>query len=157
MRKAKDERRKSKAANEKTIEDARLAKSSLEEAEEALTKFYKESGAMKKEPWEFLQEQEGSRQQQQEEDDESAPTQLTPEATNDFGSSDTQADPMADGGIIKLLKDTAADYILMDTQTTAAEKVDQDAYQKLVSASKIDDAEKSQDLEMKKNQQERLE
>merc|ERR1719333_1305905 len=106
MKEATEIREVGKKENKLAIKDAKDAQSSLTNAIAVLEAFYKESGEVKKEPWEFIQ----------------APVKLPKDPKLWDSEYTAVADPKkADTGIIAILERVAADFSKMEAETKAAE------------------------------------
>jgi len=116
------------------VKDSRDAQASLTNAIAVLTAFYKESGSIAKQPWEFIQE----------------PVKL-PEDPKTWDSPYTGvADPKAQpGGIISVLETVLSDFEKMEAETTSQETVDQKEYEESMKTSAIEKARRTQEVEMK--------
>merc|ERR1719482_2177433 len=109
------------------------AQKSLTNAIAVLESFYKESGEIAKEPWEFIQE----------------PAKLPKNpATWDSGYT-AVADPKKPGGIITVLETVLSDFEKMEADTKAQETVDQKEFEDTMKSNKIEKAGRTQEVEMK--------
>jgi hypothetical protein len=133
-------REEGKKENAEAIKDAEVSQKALQNAISVLESFYQESGAIKKEPWEFLQE----------------PVKL-PKNPATWDSPYTQvADPKAQpSGILSVLGNVMADFAKMEAETQAQESVDQSEYEKAMSDNKIEKARRVQESEMKNDEKAR--
>merc|ERR1711937_449297 len=95
------------------IKDAQDAQKAVANAVAVLTEFYKSSGEIAKEPWEFIQR--GVDLSDKPDTWDSSYT----------GVSDPKAQP---GGIVTVLEKTAEDFAKMEADTRAQEASDQEAY-----------------------------
>merc|ERR1719183_3058768 len=113
----------------------------IKDAQEALTNaiavleaFYKESGKIAKEPWEFIQK----------------PVNLPKNpATWDSsytGTSDPKNQP---NGIISVLEGVLGDFSKMEAETKSQEAQDQKEYEEVVKANEIEKAGRTQEVQMK--------
>merc|ERR1712227_344141 len=93
MKEATEIRQVGKKENAVALKDAKDAQTALTNAIAVLTAFYKESGEIKKEPWEFIQ----------------APVKLPKNPATWDSSYTGVADPKKPGGIITLLETVMAD------------------------------------------------
>merc|ERR1719172_344790 len=102
-----------KKENALALADAESAQKAVANAVSVLRDFYKNSGEVPKEPWEFLQ----------------GPVEL-PENPATWDSSYTGvADPTAQpDGIISVMEEVASDFAKMEAETKAQEEADQKAY-----------------------------
>jgi uncharacterized coiled-coil protein SlyX len=123
-----------KKENAAAIKDAQDAQTSVANAIAVLEAFYKDSGAVKKEPWEFIQK----------------PVKL-PEDPKTWDSSYTGvADPKKQpGGIITMLENINADFSKMEAETKSQEQVDQKEFEEAMKANDIEKAGRTQESEMK--------
>merc|ERR1719398_308777 len=114
MKEATEIREVGKSENAEALKDSQDAQKSLTNAIAVLESFYKESGEIAKEPWEFIQ----------------APVKL-PENPATWDSSYTSvADPKnAKHGIISILENVQSDFEKMEADTKAQEAVDQKEYE----------------------------
>merc|ERR1719502_2345448 len=123
-----------KKENALAIKDAQQAQNSLSDAIAVLTEFYKSSGEVKKEPWEFIQK----------------PVNLPKNpATWDSeytGVSDPDKQP---SGIISVLEGVLADFSKMEADTKSQEAQDQDTYEQTMKDNSIEKAERTQEAKMK--------
>jgi len=123
-----------KKENAAAIKDSEEAQKSLSDAIAVLTDFYKDSGEIKKEPWEFIQ----------------APVKL-PKNPKTWDSGYTGvADPdKQPGGIITILETVNADFAKMEAETRSQEAQDQSEYEESIKANQIEKAERVQEEKMK--------
>jgi len=130
-----------KKENALAVKDAKQAQESLTNAIAVLEAFYKESGEIPKEPWEFIQK---------------APVEL-PENPATWDSSYTAVtDPTKQpSGIISVLEAVMSDYEKMEAETVAQEAEDQKEYEEAMKANKIEKAEREQEVEMKTSEKAR--
>jgi len=105
-----------------------------------LTDFYKSSGEVPKEPWEFLQ----------------APVKL-PKDPKTWDSPYTGvADPdKQPSGIITVLENVMADFAKMEAETKSQEEADQKEYDQSMSDNDIEMARRTQEADMKSNESKR--
>jgi DNA repair exonuclease SbcCD ATPase subunit len=124
-----------KKENSLALKDAKDAQKSLTNAIAVIQAFYKESGEIPKEPWEFIQK----------------PIEL-PENPKTWDSSYTAvADPKAQpGGIITVLENVLSDFEKMEAETKSQEEVDQKDYEEAMKQNEIEKAGRTQEVEMKK-------
>jgi len=125
--------------NALAIKDAEAAQTALTQAIVVLTEFYKSSGAVTKEPWEFLQQGGAD------------PVKLEESPPTWEGKYTSVADPSsADGtGILKLLENVLADFSSMESSVIAQEDTDQHAFEQDMKDSKIEKARRIKESEMK--------
>jgi hypothetical protein len=123
-----------KKENALAIKDAKDAQKSLTNAIAVIEAFYKESGEIPKEPWEFIQ----------------APAELPKKpATWDSGYT-AVADPTKQpGGIITVLENVLSDFEKMEAETKSQDEVDQKEYEESMKANEIEKAGRKQEVEMK--------
>jgi len=123
-----------KKENNLAIKDSEQAQKSLADAIAVLEAFYKESGSIQKEPWEFLQK----------------PVNL-PKNPATWGSEYTEvADPKKQpGGIISVLEAVAQDFSKMEADTRAQEAQDQAEFEQSMKDNAITKAERTQEVKMK--------
>jgi len=136
-------RKTGKEQNAAAIKDATDAQKAIAQATAVIEKFYKDSGMMKKEAWEFVQQ---------------APAPVTlPEDPSTWDASYTGvADPEAPGdGVVALLKAVAADFSKMEADTEAQEQMDQNNYNEEMKSCKIEKARSAKEAEMKGDEQKR--
>jgi len=123
-----------KKENALAIKDAQQAQNSLSDAIAVLTAFYKKSGEIAKEPWEFIQK----------------PVNLPKNpATWDSeytGVSDPDKQP---GGIISILEGVNADFSKMESETKSQEAQDQEEYEAAMKDNSIEKAGREQEVKMK--------
>merc|ERR1719482_92991 len=131
-------RKEEKADNAITIKDAQDAQEAISSAIAVLTDFYKESGKIPKEPWEFVQ----------------MPVELKdkPE-TWDSSYSGLSEQP---DGIIDLMNEVSSDFAKMESETKAEEDENQKAYDEDMTESNVNKAEKEKSIEMKTHERARL-
>jgi len=123
-----------KAENKKAVKDSELAQTSLTNAIAVLTTFYKESGAVAKEPWEFVQEPVG-----------------VPKNPATWGSESYTSvkGSQGGGGIIAILETVMEDFAKMEADTKAQEASDKEEYDNAMSSNDIEKAERTTEVEMK--------
>jgi predicted nucleic acid-binding Zn-ribbon protein len=134
MKEATDIRNIGKKENAMAVKDSRDAQASLTNAIAVLTTFYKESGEVPKEPWEFIQE----------------PVKLPADPKTWDSPYTGVADPKKQpGGIIAVLETVLSDFEKMEAETTSQETVDQKEYEESMKTSEIEKARRTQEVEMK--------
>jgi len=140
MKEATEIREIGKEENKLAIKDAEDAQTALANAIAVLETFYKESGGVKKESWEFLQE----------------PVKL-PENPSTWDSGYTSvADPAAQpDGIVSVLKAVASDFAEMESQTMAQEESDQEAFEEDMKECKIEQARRTSESKEKAAEEKR--
>eukprot|EP00929_Paragymnodinium_shiwhaense_P007315 TRINITY_DN111236_c0_g1_i1.p1 TRINITY_DN111236_c0_g1~~TRINITY_DN111236_c0_g1_i1.p1 ORF type:complete len:725 (+),score=296.09 TRINITY_DN111236_c0_g1_i1:89-2263(+) len=128
-------RNEGKTENKKAIDDAKKAQDALAKATAVLEGFYKDSGMVKKEAWEFVQRQ---------------PVELPAEPSTWDASYTGVSDPANQpDGILTVLKTISADFAQMEADTMAQEEMDQKAYDDEMKTSKIEKARRAKEAEMK--------
>jgi len=134
MKEATEIRGTGKSENKLAIKDAQAAQTAVANAIAVLKSFYKESGAVAKEDWEFIQ----------------APTKLSKNpATWDSGYTSVSDPSKQPGGIISILENTNAYFSKMEAETTSQEQVDQKEFEETMQDNKIEKARRSKESEMK--------
>merc|ERR1719321_2439784 len=120
-----------------TIKDAQDAQKALTDAIQVLKDFYKESGMIAKEPWEFLQT-------------DSRDVEL-PEKPSTWDSSYTgTANPKSGAdGILTILDETMQKFSKMEADAKVTDETDQKDYEQDMAAKKIETDETSMDTQMK--------
>merc|ERR1719491_178989 len=134
VKEATEIRQTGKKENALATKDAQDAQTSLTNAITVLEAFYKESGEIKKEPWEFIQK----------------PVNLGKNpATWDSsytGVSDPDKQP---GGIVSVLEGVLGDFSKMEAETKSQEAQDQSELEESMKSSAIDSAGRTQEAKMK--------
>merc|ERR1719327_714612 len=127
-----------------TIKDSQDAQAALTDAIQVLKNFYKESGMIPKEPWEFIQT--GSRDVE------------LPESPSTWDSSYTgTADPKSGAdGILTILDETMQKFSKMEADAKVADETDQKEYEQDMAAKKIELDETNTDTQMKTQKKESL-
>merc|ERR1719421_1159958 len=130
---------------ELTIKDAQDAQKALEEAIAVLKDFYKESGMIAKEPWEFVQT--ASRRDVE-----------LPEKPSTWDSSYTgTADPKSGSdGILTILDETMQKFSKMEADAKVADETDQKDYETDMAAKKVELSETATDTQMKTEKKDSL-
>mmetsp|Transcript_77260 Transcript_77260/g.201101 ORF Transcript_77260/g.201101 Transcript_77260/m.201101 type:complete len:719 (+) Transcript_77260:39-2195(+) len=132
MKEAVEVRALGKKENAAALKDAQDAQAAIANAVAVLKEFYKKSGMIEKESWEFLQR-------------DAAPEDL---ADPDKPMPEYQGNPKA-SDILTLLSETAAEFAKMEADTRAQESTDEENFQEDMSTSKIDKARHAKESEMK--------
>jgi len=133
-----------KKENKAAIGDAKAAQEALAKAVAVLEEFYKDSGMVKKESWEFVQKG-------------SEPVTLPEEPSSWDASYTGVADPKKQpGGILTVLETIATDFSKMQAETMAQEATDERNYQEEMKDQKIEKARRSKEAEMKTQQKQQL-
>jgi len=141
MTEATEIRETGKKENAAALKDAEDAMTAIANAIQVLQDFYKESGQIAKEPYEFVQR--------------GVDLGDKPE-TWDAGYtavSDPQGQP---GGIISVLEKTSEDFSEMSADTKAQEASDQKTFDDDMQENDIEKAKRSKEAEMKENEKKRL-
>jgi len=116
------------------VKDANTAQTALTNAIAVLTAFYKSSGEVAKEPWEFIQ----------------APVGLGKKpSTWDSGYSAVADPENVNTGILSILEAVLSDFERMEADTKSQEAVDQQEFDQAMSDHAIEKAERTQEVEMK--------
>merc|ERR1740138_177712 len=123
-----------KKENALAVKDSKEAQKSLTNAIAVLEAFYKESGEIPKEPWEFLQK----------------PVELGEKPATWDSSFTAVADPTKQPeGIITVLETVLSDFEKMEAETISQEEVDQKEYEQQMKDNEIEKADRTQEVEMK--------
>merc|ERR1719375_783161 len=135
-----------------TIKDAQDAQAAVTQATQVLKDFYKESGMIAKEPWEFLQV--SSRRVQI----KSHRGVDLPDSPDTWDSSYTGAADPENGadGVLSILDGVMEKFSTMEADAKVQDETDQKNYDKDMQAKKIESAETEQDTQMKTNKKESL-
>eukprot|EP00928_Gymnodinium_smaydae_P049235 TRINITY_DN3302_c0_g1_i1.p1 TRINITY_DN3302_c0_g1~~TRINITY_DN3302_c0_g1_i1.p1 ORF type:complete len:706 (+),score=218.44 TRINITY_DN3302_c0_g1_i1:36-2153(+) len=142
MAEATEIRETGKRENAASIKDAEAAQTALANAIAVLEQYYKETGMMKKESWEFLQ-QSGV----------DLPEEPSTWAASYTGVADPAEQP---GGIVTVLKKVAADFDKMEADTRAQEETDDAQYKEDMKECKIEKSRRERESEMKSQEKKRL-
>jgi len=142
MKEATEIREVGKKENDLAIKDSKDSQEAVSNAIAVLTDFYKESGQIAKEPWEFIQ-QKGVELPDDPETWDSSYTAV----------SDPSAQP---GGIITILEKCNEEFATMEADTKAQEASDQDAYDSDMQEHDIEKAKRSKESDMKGAEKKRL-
>jgi hypothetical protein len=123
-----------KKENALAVKDSKDAQKSLTNAIAVLEAFYKESGEIPKEPWEFIQK----------------PVELGEKPATWESSYTAVADPTKQPqGIISVLENVLSDFEKMEAETLSQEEVDQKEYEQSMKENEIEKAGRTQEVEMK--------
>jgi hypothetical protein len=141
MNEATDIRKEGKQENKVAIKDAQDAQTAVANAIAVLTEFYKSSGEIAKEPWEFIQR------------GVDLPDSPDTWDSSYTGVSDPKSQP---GGIVTVLEKTSEDFAKMEADTRAQEASDQEAFDEDMQENDIEKAKRSKEEEMKTNEKKRL-
>merc|ERR1719375_976024 len=128
-----------------TIKDSQDAQAAVNQATQVLKDFYKESGMIAKEPWEFVQV--------------SAHRGVElPDSPDTWDSSYTGAADPENGadGVLSILDGVMEKFSTMEADAKVQDETDQKNYDKDMQAKKIESAETEQDTQMKTNKKESL-
>merc|ERR1719230_2268014 len=137
MEEEKELRKENKDEYAATIKDAQDAQQAVADATAVLKTFYKESGQIAKEPYEFVQT-------------EKKEIDL-PENPSTWDASYTGvADPNAEGsGVLAILGECGQNFASMEADAASQEESDEKAFQDDMTASSMEKAEKEKSSEMK--------
>jgi DNA repair exonuclease SbcCD ATPase subunit len=141
MGEANEIREAGKKENAVALKDAEEAMTAIANAISVLSDFYKESGQIPKEPYEFIQK--GVDLGDKPETWEAGYT----------GASDPKSQP---GGIISVLETTSEDFSEMAADTKAQEASDQKTFEDDMQEHDIEKAKRNKESEMKENEKKRL-
>jgi hypothetical protein len=132
-----------KEENKLAVKDAEDAQAALSQAVAVLESFYKESGEIKKESWEFVQR--------------SAQPVSLPDQPSTWDSSYTGGAGGASGSfIVAMLEKISADFARMESETRAQEQSDQEAYTEDMKECSIRKARLAKESEMKAQEAKRV-
>jgi len=135
-----DTRAENKAENDATIKDAEMAQTAVDSAIAVLEEFYKSTGAMKSEAWEFVQ----------------TTAHEDPPDTGFSGEYQGVSDADSEDGVVGLLRTIATDFASMESQARADETAQQDAFDTELTATQVRKAGLIKDTEMKSSRKDRL-
>merc|ERR1719171_3188817 len=116
-----------------TIKDSQDAQAAVAQATAVLKDFYKDSGEIAKEPWEFLQTH-------------ALPAKPSTWDSAYTGVSDPDGQP---GGVLSLLDGVMQKFSTMEADAKAADATDEKNFQKDMAAKKVELATTEQDSQMK--------
>jgi predicted nucleic acid-binding Zn-ribbon protein len=141
-------REENKAEIKRIIEDSQAAIEAVNQATGVLKDFYKESGMIAKEPWEFVQISKKS----------NSHGVTLPESPDTWDSSYTGvADPQEGGnGVLAILEGVATKFAKMESDATLQETTDQKNYDKDMAAKKVEIADIKSDTAMKEQTKQSL-
>merc|ERR1719453_2183059 len=142
MKEAADVRETGKKENMLAIKDAQDAQTAVANAISVLTDFYKESGEIAKEPYEFIQAQ----------DPQELPAKPETWDSSYTGVADPKAQP---GGIVTILETCGEEFAKMEADTKAQEASDEEAYQAAISENDIEKTRRAKESEMKASEKKR--
>jgi len=143
MNEATEIRKIGKKENALAIKDSEDAQTAVANAIAVLTDFYKSSGEIAKEPYEFVQRDGGVK----------LPDDPSTWDASYSGVADPDSQP---AGIITILETCSADFAKMEADTRAQEASDQDAFDSDAQENSIEKAKRSKEAEMKSNEKKRL-
>jgi len=138
---ATDIRKIGKEENAVALKDSQDAQTAIANAVSVLQTFYKNSGEVPKEPWEFLQR--GVELPENPATWDSAYT----------GVADPNEQP---GGIVSVLKEISSDFARMEADTRAQEETDQKEFEDEMKDCAIEKAKRTKESEMKSQEKKRL-
>merc|ERR550514_1076569 len=141
MEKSTDLRNEGKHENDLAITDSEDAQKAVANAVAVLEAFYKESGQVKKEEWEFIQR------------GVDLPSEPSTWDSGYTGVADPKAQP---GGIITILEETGKNFAQMEADTRAQEAMDQKAYEEDMKDCTIEKARRTKESDMKTQEKKRL-
>jgi len=145
---ATEQRQEEKAENSATIKDAEDAQTAISQAIAVLEDFYKSTGEVEKEAWEFVQlsSKKAVRRSRAEPEPE----------LWEGGESGAYKGTSGGSDVIGLLTDIAADFASMEAGARADETTQQDEYDTWLTGAQIDKSQKEKDSEMKEARKGRL-
>lgn len=126
-----------KKENAISIKDAQDAQTALSNAIAVLTEYYKSTGNIAKEAWEFVQA--------------APPVTWTGSYTGGSVSTGTESTT-----VITLLKTCSEEFAKMEGNTVAQEVQDQESYDSIMQTHKIEKAKKLESIDVKTNEKQRL-
>jgi septal ring factor EnvC (AmiA/AmiB activator) len=141
MKEATDLRNEGKSENAISLKDSQDAQKALSNAIAVLTEFYKESGNVKKEEWEFMQR------------GVDLPEEPSTWDSGYTGVAEADAQP---GGILTILEETSAGFAQMEADTQSNEAMDQKSYEEDMKDQTIEKARRTKESEMKTQEKKRL-
>merc|ERR1719387_2073198 len=136
-----DIREEGKSENAISLKDSEDAQKAVANAIAVLEEFYKESGQVKKEEWEFLQR------------GVDLPEEPSTWDSGYTGVADPNAQP---GGILTILEETGKEFAEMEADTRAQEAMDQKAYEEDMKECTIEKARRTKEVEMKNAEKNRI-
>merc|ERR1719375_1197952 len=130
-----------------TIKDSQDAQAAVTQATQVLKDFYKESGMIAKEPWEFVQVSSHRVQIKSHRGVD------LPDSPDTWDSSYTGAADPENGsdGVLAILDGVMTKFSTMEADAKVQDETDQQNYEKDMQAKKIESAETEQDTQMKTN------
>jgi len=143
MQEATEIREIGKKENKLAVKDSEDAQTALANAIAVLKDFYKSSGGMKKEAWEFVQKG-------------GAPVDLPDEPSTWDSGYTSVADPAKQPeGIVTVLEKVSADFAQMESQTLAQEEGDQETFEQDIKDCKIEMARRQSESSQKAAEEKR--
>merc|ERR1719387_2653410 len=136
-----DIRNEGKSENAISLKDAEDAQAAVANAIAVLEQFYKESGQVKKEEWEFIQR------------GVDLPDEPSTWDSGYTGVADPESQP---GGILTILEETGKEFAQMEADTRAQEAMDQKAYEEDMKECTIEKARRTKEVEMKNAEKNRI-
>jgi len=146
-------RAESKAENEATIRDAENAQTAISQAIAVLEDFYKSTGEVPKESWEFIQKK-ARRTVAHPELLQQEPGETDPEP--ELWESKPYTGTEGGSAVIGMLTNIATDFASMEAEARSDETTQQDQFDEDITHAKMDKAEKEKDSEMKTSRMERM-
>merc|ERR1719426_598202 len=138
MREATEVRETGKKENALAVKDAQAAQKSLENAIAVLNDFYKSSGEIPKEPWEFIQTPK----------DAYGTKNGLPKNPDTWGNEAFKGTENANGRIIQILEGTLTKFVQMKVQTEEQETEDQKDYEISMKDHTVEETERTKEVEM---------
>merc|ERR1719502_323707 len=135
MEEEKELRKENHNENVATIKDAQDAQQAVADATAVLKNFYKESGQIAKEPYEFIQTKD---------------VDVGDNPSTWDASYTGTADPNAEGsGVLAILAECGSNFASMEADAASQEETDEKSFQDDMTAQSMDKAEKEKSAEMK--------
>jgi len=131
-----------KKENMLAIKDSEKAQKALENAIAVLTDFYKSSGEIPKEPWEFIQMTKPTPK------DAYGTKNGLPENPDTWGNEAFKGTENANGRIIQILEGTLTKFVQMKVQTEEQETEDQKDYEISMKDHTVEETERTKEVEM---------
>merc|ERR1719240_2147146 len=141
---ATEQRQEEKAENTATIKDATEAQTAVSQAIAVLEDFYKSTGEVAKESWEFVQRKAAVRRVRAEPEPEL------------WGEGEAYTGTSGGSDVIGLLTNIATDFASMEAEARADETTQQNEYDEWLTGAKIDISQKQKDSEMKEARKSRM-
>jgi hypothetical protein len=156
------ERQEQKTENTATVKDAQDAQTAISQAIAVLEDFYKSTGEVQKEPWELTQV--GVRSKRVSVRRVAGDEDVTPEGAGELSEPEPQLWSSKEytgtdtgSGVIGMLTNIATDFASMEAKARSDETSQQDNYDKEMTATQIDIAEKQSDSQQKEARKGRME